>query len=100
MVKSKITVLKQSINEDFAKKFTKEKVDLDPRNTEGQKCISIDGEKSENFCSFAWRDIYNYCFALIFDGNFSMWMKEPRSVIICCTDGIKPDFYKIERIEE
>jgi uncharacterized repeat protein (TIGR04076 family) len=100
MAKCKITVLKRSINEDFAKVYTKEKVELCPINTEGQEYISIDGEKPENFCSFAWRDIYKYVFTLLFDGNFGMWMKDSGSVIACCTDGIRPVFYKIERIED
>jgi uncharacterized repeat protein (TIGR04076 family) len=53
VVKCKITVIKRSINEDFARKYTKEKVELCPRNIEGQEYISIDGEEPENFCSFA-----------------------------------------------
>ena len=52
-----------------------------------------------DFCEFAWVDIYKYIFALTFKGNFSEWMKEPNIVITCCTDGIRPVFYKIERVE-
>ncbi len=100
MAKCKITVLKRSINEDFAREYTKEKVDLCPRNTEGQEYISIDGAKPENFCEFAWIDIYKYGFALIFNGNFGMWMKDSKTVIASCTDGIRPVIYKVERIED
>ena len=100
VAKCKITELRRTINEDFAIEFTKEKVDLCPKNTEGQEYISVDGAKPENFCDFAWIDIYKYVFALLFKGNFNMWMKDSRTVIACCTDGIRPVFYKIERIED
>jgi len=99
MPKCKITVLRRTINEDFAKKYTKEKVELCPRNIEGQEYISIDGAKPENFCDFAWIDINKYIFALFFNGNFGMWMKDSETVIACCTDGVRPVFYKIERLE-
>jgi uncharacterized repeat protein (TIGR04076 family) len=95
----KITVLRRTLNEDFAKEYTKEKIELCPKNSEGQVYISIDGAKPEGFCDYAWRDIYKYIFALTFKGNFGMWMKNSKTVIACCTDGIRPVFYKIERVE-
>jgi len=100
MAKCKITVLKRIINEDYAKEYTKGKIELCPKNIEGQEYISIDGAKPEGFCNFAWIDIYKYVFALLFKGNFDMWMRDSGTVITCCTDGIRPVFYKIERIED
>lgn len=99
MVNYKITVLRRTINEDFANEYTKEKSELCPKTSEGQVFFSIDGAKPEDFCEFAWIDIYKYIFTLKFKGNFSDWMKEPNIVITCCTDGIRPVFYKIERVE-
>jgi uncharacterized repeat protein (TIGR04076 family) len=32
-------------------------------------------------------------------GNFSTWMKDENMFISCCTDGIKPVVFKIERSE-
>jgi len=43
MVNCKITVLRRIINEDFAKEYTKEKIELCPKNSEGLVYISIDG---------------------------------------------------------
>lgn len=100
MAKCKITVLRRTINRDFALKYTKGKVDLCPRNAEDQEYISTDGAKPENFCDFAWFSIYKYIFTLLFKGSFDMWMKDSETVIACCTDGIRPVFYKIERIED
>lgn len=93
-------MLRRTINKDFAREYTKEKIELCPKNAEGQVFISLDGAKPENFCDFAWIDINKYVFALLFRGNFDMWMKDSNTVITCCTDGIRPVFYKIERIED
>lgn len=98
MVICKITVLRRTINEDFANEYTKEKSELCPKTSEDQVFFSIDGAKPDDFCEFAWIDIYKYIFALTFKGNFNEWMIEPNIVITCCTDGIRPVFYKIERI--
>ena len=100
MERIKITVLRRTINEDFAREYSKHKVDLCPNNSEGQVYISVDGAKPEGFCDYAWIDIYKYVFTLLFEGNFDRWMRDSNSVITCCTDGIRPVFYKIERIEE
>jgi hypothetical protein len=75
MVKIRITVLKRTINEEFAREYTKiTKVPF---------------------------GIFRYVFAQLFKGNFDKWMEEDsNTVIACCTDGIRPVFYKIERIED
>jgi uncharacterized repeat protein (TIGR04076 family) len=36
---------------------------------------------------------------LMTKGNFSTWMKDGGTFITCCTDGIKPVVFRIERIE-
>ena len=100
MIKCKITVLKRTINEDFAKQYSKDKTEPCPNNSEGQVYFSINGAKPDGFCEFAWRDIYKYVFTLLFKGDFGEWMKDPNTVIACCTDGIRPVFYKIERITD
>ena len=100
MEKIKITVLRRSINEDFAREYTKDKIELCSKNSEGQVYISVDGAKPKNFCDYAWIDIYKYVFALLFKGNFDRWMRDSNTIITCCTDGIRPVFYKIERMED
>jgi len=99
MVICKITVLRRTINEDFANEYTKAKSELCPKTSEDQVFFSIDGAKPDDFCEFAWIDIYKYIFALTFKGNFNEWMIGPNIVIACCTDGIRPVFYKIERVK-
>jgi uncharacterized repeat protein (TIGR04076 family) len=55
-------------------------------------------KQPENFCGWAWRDIYKDLSVLRFGGNFS-WA-EPGEAITCCTDGNRPVVFKLERLEE
>ena len=99
MTRCKITVLKRTINEEFVSEYTNGKTELCPTNTDDQEFISIDGAKPEGFCDFAWIDIYKYVFCLLFGGKFDKWMTPRGTVIACCTDGARPVFFKIERID-
>jgi uncharacterized repeat protein (TIGR04076 family) len=45
----------------------------------------------EGFCQWAWADIRTYIL-LVWEGKFDHF-------IACCTDGLRPVFFKIERIE-
>lgn len=60
--------------------------------------IVEDLNKPEKFCGWAWRDIYKDLSVLNFGGDFS-WTK-PGEAITCCTDGMRPVIFKLERIEE
>jgi uncharacterized repeat protein (TIGR04076 family) len=33
-------------------------------------------------------------------GLFEDWMKDDKSLITCCTDGIRPVIFKVERLED
>jgi uncharacterized repeat protein (TIGR04076 family) len=103
MDKLKITVLKKMFNEDFANKYCKEKITPCPVFKEGQEFIYDlygEGNKPENFCENAWVDIYKLVFTLASNGSFPTWMKNENSIIGCCTDGIRPVVFNIERIKE
>jgi len=103
MVKCKITVLRRMFNQDFADEFCKEEATPCPVFTEGQEFIYDhygDGKKPENFCEWAWNDIYKTVFTLASGGTFEGWMKDEKSIITCCTDGIRPVVFKVERSDE
>lgn len=51
----------------------------------------------EAFCTSAWHSIYNVVRVLAFGGNFP-WFKEKGVGIYCCTDGLRPVVFKLERI--
>ncbi len=67
---------------------------------EGQVYISEDVERPEGFCSWAWNDIYKDLSILNFGGNFWREWTEPGKMITCCTDGVRPVAFMMERIEE
>ena len=101
MVKLKITVLRRMFNEDLAKEYCKDEVTPCPVFTEGQEFIYDpygEGSKPENFCDHAWVNIYSLVFTLASNGSFPTWMKNEKSAIGCCTDGIRPVVFKIETL--
>ena len=66
---------------------------------EGQEFIinERDGQPAD-FCSWAWRDIYKDLSVLRQGGNYDPWVEEGVA-ITCCTDGIRPVSFKLERID-
>ena len=90
-------------NKDFAEKYCREKTDLCPVFSDGQVYIYDhygDGNKPNGFCEHAWHDIYQTVMVLACKGTMKGWMKEENANIVCCTDGIRPVVFKIERIED
>jgi uncharacterized repeat protein (TIGR04076 family) len=51
----------------------------------------------EGFCTWAWDDITKDVETLRFHGNFQ-WFEEPGVSVNCCTDGLRPVVFKIERV--
>ncbi len=101
-MKCKITVLRKMYNKDFADKYCEYDTLPCPVFKEGQIFIYEhygDGNKPEGFCEHAWNDIYNNVMILSNGGKFSDWMKEENTNIVCCTDGIRPVVFKLERID-
>jgi len=52
----------------------------------------------EGFCSWAWADIQRDVTHLAMGGDFP-WIKEKGKMLSCCTDGLRPVVFKLERIE-
>ena len=63
----------------------------------GQEFISEDGDCPPGFCNWAFADIQRDITHLRFNGNFP-WIAEEGKVIACCTDGLRPVFFKLERV--
>lgn len=104
MVKCKITVLKRTINTDIVQEYCENKFTLCPKFIDGQEFITA-FEKPEGFCSWAWCDISKYLTVLLSNGNFSEglfdgWMKNKNTMIACCTDGLRPVIFKLEKLED
>ncbi|MBU0937140.1 MAG: TIGR04076 family protein, partial [Spirochaetes bacterium] len=56
----------------------------------------------EDFCAWAWTDLQRSIQTLLRGGNFSDtgWMKADNMLIACCSDGIRPVVFRLERIDE
>ena len=59
--------------------------------------VEEDGRMPEGFCGWAWNDINKVVQTLRFHGNFH-WFDEPGVSVNCCTDGLRPVVFKIERV--
>jgi len=105
MSSCRITVLKRTVNEDLADHI---KTPLRPCEAfeEGQQFLVPDTlDKPADFCSWAWNDLYKSVVTLarggnFADGAFAEWMKDERAFIACCTDGMRPVIFKVERVED
>jgi len=51
------------------------------------------------FCGWAYADIQRDITHLLLGGDFP-WMKKKGTILSCCTDGVRPVIFKLERIEE
>lgn len=56
----------------------------------------------QGFCVFAWQTLSPFiCAALsagiVLDGD---WVKDPKEMVICCLDGLRPVVFKVEAYEE
>lgn len=85
------------------------KVPISPTGKKYEKCsafnerqefiVDKDLKMPKDFCSWAWRDIYKDVSVLALGGNFDPWVEKGK-MYTCCTDGIRPVSFLLERIEE
>jgi uncharacterized repeat protein (TIGR04076 family) len=106
MKKCKITVLKRTLNADLAGEFVGMPVSQCELFRDGQEFVFTPMmERPQGFCDWAWNDIYKTVVTLARGGNFSdgmfkNWMKDNRSMVTCCTDGIRPVVFKVEILDD
>lgn len=102
MKKVKITVLKVSFNEDFVKEYGEFGLKPCSLMKEGQVFYAGLG-KPEGLCDGAWRTIHPYIFALangVQHFYFNDWVRQPGTAIVCCNDGLRPVYFKLETTNE
>jgi len=100
MPKVKITVLKRMFNKALADEYSLPDTVPCELFTEKQEFLVHGLAKPEGFCDWAWNDIHKCVMTLTFGGGFGCWMKEKAVIIVCCTDGIRPVVFKLERVKE
>ncbi len=98
MSKLKITVLKRTFNQELADEYCLPTSPC-PQFTEGQEFIVERGARPADFCDWAWNDLNKVWVALRHGGDFGGWMKNEKSLVECCTDGIRPVVFKLELID-
>jgi len=59
--------------------------------------VGEDGRMPEGFCHWAWNDMYKVVTTLRYGGSFSEKKKET-AIVRCCTDGLRPVIFKLERV--
>ena len=96
----KITVLKRELYKNFVDEYAADK-NLTPcaRYEDGQEFILDTKDMPAGFCSWAWADIQRDVVALFHGASFP-WMQRKGAIISCCTDGLRPVVFKLERIGE
>ena len=95
----KITVLKRTLNKDFAEEYLKDELKICDVVKDGQEFIVDNHNCPPGFCNWAYADIQRDLVHILYGGYFP-WMKEKGVAIACCTDGFRPVIFKIERIED
>ena len=94
----KITVLKKvETGEVFEEYAGEEAQPVCPVVELGAEFVSKNMGMPEGFCSWAWADIQRDVAHLSMGGDFP-WMKEKGEMISCCTDGLRPVIFKLERV--
>ena len=100
----KITVLKTLYHQDLAEQYRRPDVHKGSCpffNVGDEFIVAYLAERPNEFkCDWAWHDIHKIIMILMTNGNFGTWMKNKHNFITCCTDGIKPVVFKVERLQE
>jgi uncharacterized repeat protein (TIGR04076 family) len=104
MAKLKISVLKKlSINDVYGEKLPVGTTDIFVptcgRFEEGQEFIMEGPGCPPDFCNWAFADIQRDLVHIWAEGDYP-WIQEKGTAISCCTDGLRPVFFKIERIPD
>ncbi|MGD2142748.1 MAG: TIGR04076 family protein [Candidatus Bathyarchaeota archaeon] len=94
----KITILKKLETGDIFEEHAVEEAQPScPAVQVGNEYVSTNMAMPEGFCSWAWADIQRDVVHLAMGGDFP-WMKERGKMISCCTDGLRPVLFKLERL--
>ena len=104
MPKCRITVLKKLFLEDVASEYRNPKAWFGscPFFEEGQTfvCDDVSDRPLEFPCDWAWNDIHKVVLGICTDADYGRWMKNPKSWVACCTDGVKPVVFRLEAVDD
>jgi len=106
MAKVRITVVKRAVHKDLSDRY----VNKARSPGMGEPCalwkdgqtFEVEGfpSKPAGFpCDWAWTDIQRDVAMLLFGSN-PPWMVGPGMSLPCCSDGVRPVSFLVERIED
>ena len=101
MKKCRITVMRRARYDDLIEKYEnpiEHACDL----REGQVFIANGWQRPEGMCLSAWESMSAFVMTLAHGGAkiYGGWMKNPKSAMISCNDGLRPVSFLIEALEE
>ena len=99
MSKLKVTVLKTTLDSALAAEYCLADAAPCPYFTTGQEFIVEGVEKPEGFCTWAWNDLFRGFQTLRAGGRFGGWSKDEKSLIRCCTSGVRPVIFNLEWLD-
>jgi uncharacterized repeat protein (TIGR04076 family) len=99
----KITVVKKIDSKDiYGKKMPETPADFKttcPLWEEGREFIvASDGKMPQDFCSWAWHDIHRDLCVVRYGGKYP-WLAQSGLAYACCSDGLRPVIFKIEKVK-
>jgi len=95
----RITVVKKLNTGEVREKYGKNVEAECPLWQVGREFIAKDLAMPTDFCSWAWADIQRDVAHLGLGGDFP-WIKNKGIMVSCCTDGLRPVIFKLERVEQ
>jgi len=103
MNRVRITVIERTLNPEIAEEYGS--AEYKSSSADGRcprfrdrEALTLDGlEKPAGFCDRAWADIQGALRTVAHGGEHS-FMVSRGAAIVCCTDGIRPVVFRIERV--
>ena len=101
MKKVKITVMRKACYPDLMEQY-ENPIEHACDVQEGQVFIANGWQKPEHFCDSAWDSVSPFVMTLAHGGAdiYDGWMKDPRSAMISCNDGVRPVSFLLEALDE
>jgi uncharacterized repeat protein (TIGR04076 family) len=99
MERLKITVLRRAVYEDLAAEHAVNPARKCELFSDGQSFVANPWDSGAFPCGWAWNDMQKQIQTVANGGSFEGWMKRPRSVVACCTDGFRPVTFLVEMVD-
>ncbi len=100
MKRVKITAIAQVWHEDLIEKY-EAPGSFGCEMKIGQEFIVTGHGRPEGLCESAWENIREYAMILAYGGTdiYSGWMKDEKTAVISCNDGLHPMSFLLEVID-